>query len=365
MRTNEILLDSYKDIPATIKKTGASRPFLCCGKSFEQTEAFKFLKASLDLTVWDSIRPNPRYEDMLAAAELFRREKCDFMIGAGGGSPLDSAKMIKLLATNHGKVGYSEPLDDNDIPFLAIPTTSGTGSEATRYSIFYVNENQKYSVSHPGFLPGYVLLDPDFLKTVNDYQRKCTCLDALAHAIESYWSVRANAESQKYAEKAIRIFVACKDEYMRNETRGNSGMMLASYNAGKAIDITSTTAAHAMCYNITMNCSTSHGHSVAVGLAEIWKYMLIHNNEVNDRRGRSYVLQTFEEISEMLGGKGISDGPVLFENILREFGLPFPKATLSQCNSFAKSVRTDRLKNNPTVLTLNDVQTIYRNILLK
>ena len=89
-------------------------------------------------------------------------------------------------------VGYDAELRDNDIPFLAIPTTSGTGSEATRYSIFYVNEDEKHSVSHPGFLPGYVLLDPCFLQTVPDYQRKCTCLDALCHAIESYWSVRSH-----------------------------------------------------------------------------------------------------------------------------------------------------------------------------
>ena len=61
-------------------------------------------------------------------------------------------------------VGYDAELRDNDIPFLAIPTTSGTGSEATRYSIFYVNEDEKHSVSHPGFLPGYVLLDPCFCK---------------------------------------------------------------------------------------------------------------------------------------------------------------------------------------------------------
>ena len=79
-------------------------------------------------------------------------------------------------------MGYDAELRDNDIPFLAIPTTSGTGSEATRYSIFYVNEDEKHSVSHPGFLPGYVLLDPCFLQTVPDYQRKCTCLDALCHA---------------------------------------------------------------------------------------------------------------------------------------------------------------------------------------
>ena len=79
---------------------------------------------------------------------------------------LDSAKMIKLLVTNDEKTALTEPMQDNDIPFFAIPTTSGTGSEATRYSIFYVNENEKYSITHSGFLPDFVLLDAEFLKTV-------------------------------------------------------------------------------------------------------------------------------------------------------------------------------------------------------
>ena len=158
MRTEEKIIEKYTDIPDLLKNCGARRPFLCCGKSFEKTDAFAYLQAHCRLTVWDTVRPNPRYEDMVAAAELYRKEGCDFIIGAGGGSPLDSAKMIKLLITNPGVVGYDAELRDNDIPFLAIPTTSGTGSEATRYSIFYVNEDEKHSVSHPGFLPGYVLL---------------------------------------------------------------------------------------------------------------------------------------------------------------------------------------------------------------
>lgn len=136
MRTEEKIIENYTDIPALLKDCGARRPFLCCGKSFEKTDAFAYLQAHCRLTVWDTVRPNPRYEDMVAAAELYRKEGCDFIIGAGGGSPLDSAKMIKLLITNPGVVGYEAELRDNDIPFLAIPTTSGTGSEATRYSIF-------------------------------------------------------------------------------------------------------------------------------------------------------------------------------------------------------------------------------------
>ncbi len=359
MQTKGVILD---DLSALDEVSCFKKPFLCCGGSFRNTKAFEYLNEKYDLTVWDKIRPNPRFEDMVDAAEMFRQNNCDFLIGAGGGSPLDSAKMIKLLVTNQADTALRGPMQDNDIEFLAIPTTSGTGSEATRYSIFYVNENEKYSITHDGFLPDYVILDEEFLKTVPPYQRRCTCMDALCHAIESYWNVKSNAESRKYAEKGIRLFVKNKDGYIANESTANRGMLMASYYAGKAINITSTTSAHAMCYNITINCGTAHGHSVSVNLAEIWDYMNHHNEKVNDIRGRAFVLNTLDEIGVLLGGKNSSDGAKLFRNLVDEFELYTPKADKAKVMSFAESVNANRLLNNPTTLSNQDVTEIYKRV---
>lgn len=359
MQTKGIIL---KDLSALKKVSCFKKPFLCCGGSFKSTKAFEYLKNNFDLTVWDKIRPNPRFEDMLAAAELYKKSGCDFLIGAGGGSPLDSAKMIKLLITNNPKTALLEPMKDNDIKFLAIPTTSGTGSEATKYSIFYVNENEKHSISHDGFLPDYVILDESFLKTVSPYQRRCTCLDALCHAIESYWNVKSNDESKEYAKKAICLFIENKDGYISNESTANRGMLMASYYAGKAINITSTTSAHAMCYNITINCGTAHGHSVAINLAEIWNYMNENNDVINDLRGREYVLNTLDEIGVMLGGRNSKDGAKIFKGLVNEFALNSPKASISQITDFVKSVNLLRLLNNPTKLNSKDVFEIYKRV---
>jgi len=359
MQTKGVIL---KDLSELKKVSCFKKPFLCCGGSFKGTKAFEYLNENFDLTVWDKIRPNPRFEDMVDAAELFRKSGCDFLIGAGGGSPLDSAKMIKLLATNDAAAALDEPMQDNDIKFLAIPTTSGTGSEATKYSIFYVKENQKHSISHEGFLPDYVLLDESFLKTVPLYQRRCTCMDALCHAIESYWNVKSNDESKKYAAKAIELFVKNKDGYILNCDDANRGMLMASYYAGRAINITSTTAAHAMCYNITINCHTAHGHSVAVNLAEIWDYMNENNTLVNDSRGREYVLKTLDDVGIMLGGKGSADGAKIFRSLVEEFELYSPEADKDLPAAFAKSVNPDRLLNNPTTLSADDVTEIYKRV---
>ena len=93
------ILDSYKDIADIFENLGIKKPFVCCGKSFQKTEVFEYLK-QFDIVLFDNIRPNPRFEDMIDAARLFNENHCDFIIGAGGGSPIDSAKMIRLMTTN-------------------------------------------------------------------------------------------------------------------------------------------------------------------------------------------------------------------------------------------------------------------------
>lgn len=354
-----VVLKDYKDIEKVFNELGIKRPFICCGKSFQKTEIFEYLK-QFNPVVFDNIRPNPRFDDMITAAELFRAENCDFMIGAGGGSPMDSAKMIRLMATNDISKCLSEPMKNNDIKALFIPTTAGTGSEATKTSVFYLNEVEKTSIANFDFIPDYIIFDEELLKTVPDYQRKCTCLDALCHAIESYWNTKANDESKEYASKAIRLFFKNKDSYLKNETEGNRGMLMASYYGGKAINITGTTAAHAMCYNITMNCGTAHGHSVAAGLSKIWEYMLGNFNGVNDIRGKAYVEKTFAELDDLMGG----DALAAFNGLIDEFGLENPRADKDLIPVFASKVPDKKLLTNPVALSRQDVEKIYGNILL-
>lgn len=362
MQNKGVILKDYREIGGLFKELNVKKPMLVCGKSFQKTVIFDYLK-NFDIVVFDHIRPNPRFEDMIDASEIFKNEGCDFIIGAGGGSPMDSAKMIRLMTTNDVSKCLVEPMINNDIKALFIPTTAGTGAEATKSSVFYINEVDKTSIANYDFIPDYVILDESLLKTVPDYQRKCTCLDALCHAMESFWSVKANDESREYASKAIKLFFEHKDSYMKNEQEGNRGMLMASYFGGKAINITGTTSAHAMCYNITMNCGTSHGHSVAVGLAKIWEYMLLHNDSVNDKRGREYVLKTFDDLAILMGGKNANDGLEIFINILTEFNLDYPSVDEDKIPVFVSKVNVDRLGNNPTTLSADDVTAIYKMIL--
>ena len=253
-------------------------------------------------------------------------------------------------------------MDNNDIKSVYIPTTAGTGAETTKSSVFYINEKDKVSIANPDFLPDYILLDSSLLETLPLYQRKVTSLDALCHSIESYWSVKATDESKEYAKKGILGFMENKDGYISNTPKGNEGMLWASYYAGKAINITGTTSAHAMCYNVTMNCNTAHGHSVASGLSVIWEYMLENHKETNGGFTQKQLLDTFDEIGVMLGGENARDGLRIFNRILSDFELPYPKTVKENIPVFASKVDVTRLSNNPVKLSTQDVINIYTEI---
>ncbi len=347
-----IFLKDYTEIADILKENNIKKPFLCCGKSFQKTALFEYLK-QFDFVLFDNIRPNPRFEDMITAAELFKAEGCDFMIAAGGGSPMDSAKMIRLMTTNDVSKALSEPMKNNGIKALFIPTTAGTGSEATKTSVFYVNDTEKLSIHSLDFIPDYVLFDERLLETLPDYQRKVTALDALCHSIESYWSSAATDESREYAEKSIRLFFEHKDAYMRNEREGNRGMLMASFYGGKAINITGTTAPHALCYNITMTCGTAHGHSVAVVLATLWDYMLEGD----------YPKDTLTLLSRLMGGESAADGARIFSSLIDEFELPYPKVSEDMLDGFVSKISISKLKTTPVPLGADEVRELYRRTL--
>ena len=350
MRTE--FLKDYAEIKKVFEQNKVQKPFLCCGKSFQKSYLFEYLK-QFNPVVFDSIRPNPRFDDMITAAKLFKDNNCDFMIAAGGGSPMDSAKMIRILINNSEETALYGTVDNNDIKALFIPTTAGTGSEATKTSVFYLNEVHKYSVHSLDFIPDYVLFDEKLLETLPLYQRKATCLDALCHSIESYWSSKANDESREYAKKSIELFFEHKNGYINNTPKGNLGMLWASFYGGKAINITGTVAPHALCYNITMNCHTSHGHSVAILLSVIYKYML----------EKDYPKELFESFAKVMGGEKIEDGIKIFDSILDEFQLEMPKFDEAMLDEFVREVNVSKLSTNPVLFGKADIKEIYKRII--
>ena len=262
------------------------------------------------------------------------------MIAVGGGSCIDVAKCIKLACLEQRAT----------IPFIAIPTTAGTGSESTHNAVVYLN-GIKQTVTDDRILPDFAILEPSVLRTLPLYQKKCTMMDALCQGIESWWSLNSTEESKSYSKKAVEIIMSNWEQYIfNNDDQAAAQVMLAANLSGKAINLAQTTAAHAMSYKITSTYKFPHGHAVAVCLPEIWDYMLKHPENCIDPRGFDYVFEIFQEIAQAMGTKKASGAILQFRKMMSLLELINPSSSIdriSELELLSKSVNPVRLKNNP------------------
>ena len=206
------------------------------------------------------------------------------------------------------------------------------------------------------------MMDATVLKTLPEYQKKSTMLDALCHAIESYWSVNSTDESKVYSKEAIQLIMANKDSYLANQDEGNANMLKAANVAGKAINITQTTAGHAMCYKLTSLYGIAHGHAAALCLSKLWPYMVDNTDKCIDTRGKDYVQEIFRDIANAFGCNDAKDAVALFDDLLKELGFNNPKADEKDYEILSSSVNLVRLKNNPIGLDYESINSLYRQI---
>lgn len=353
----------YQSLKRLLLESGCRHIFLVCGSSIRFLELDRFFRVlpeetGIQVTRFSGFSPNPDYENVRNGVGLFQRSGCDFVAAVGGGSAIDVAKCVKLWGRMAPGTDYlkQEP-EENGIRLLAVPTTAGSGSEATRFAVIY-RDGIKQSVTSKQCIPWAVLLDPDVLKPLPLYQRKAAMLDALCHAIESFWSVNANGESRELAQRAIRLFLSCWESYLRNEDSGNASMQQTAYLAGKAINITQTTAGHAMAYGLTTKYGLAHGQAAALCVAALWPYMAAHAQE------RAGLEETFRSLALAMGCESAADGIRCYTALLENLRLPRPGAREEDIQELARGVNMQRLKNNPIILGESTIEALYRKILL-
>ncbi len=347
---------------------GKEKILLVCDDSIRFLESFNKKLKMLKTPVirFSDFIPNPLYDSVVKGVRLLRKEKCNSIIAVGGGSAMDVAKCIKLYADIPGDgadgVWLAENPVQNSISFLAMPTTAGTGSEATRYAVIYY-DGKKQSITSESIIPDTVLMDPNALKTLPLYQRKATMCDALCHAIESFWSVNSTEESKVYSKEAICGVLQFMDGYLANTEEGNAGMLLAAHMAGKAINITQTTAGHAMCYKITSLFHVAHGHAAILCDRILFPWMIKNTNKCINPRGEEYLKKTLDEIGIAMGCKDAQAGAEKLRNIFEKLELEIPKATVEQFEELKTSVNLIRLKNHPISLDEETINTLYHEVL--
>jgi len=311
------------------------------------------LKAiQVEYCIFDKVVNNPTLENVLEGALFAKKEKVDFVIAIGGGSPIDAAKAIAALCTNEIKPIdlVTTTIEIPSLPIIAIPTTAGTGSEVTPYSILSVNEmNTKKNFYSKFSFPKIAFIDAKYTHSLNDKITIDTAFDAFSHLLESYLSNKCTTQSSIFALEGIKAFSKClnaiKCKMFTPKIRDH--LMYASYLGGIAITHTGTTIVHAMGYSLTYFKNITHGHANTLLIGE---YLRFNYDVVNEKTYNVLRILGFSNILEL-------------EDYLLNCIEIKPNISENEISQFAKLACTQgSIMNNPKFVNEKIIEDLYKKV---
>lgn len=266
---------------ADIRRMG-KKALIVTGKNVSKTEALKKLDALLEAwgierRVFTGITGEPTLSMIREGVEVFLRERCDFLIGLGGGSPLDSVKAIAAMSCLDGEISdyMGRQIAGDFAPMVLIPTTAGTGSEATKFTIVTDTQRDvKMLLAGEDLLPDLAVVDYTLTLSAPKSVTAATGMDALTHAVEAYTSKKANPLTDLYALNAIRLIFENLPTAYRDggNAQAREKMALAAYEAGVCINNSSVTLVHGMSRPIGALFHVAHGISNAMLIGKCLKF---------------------------------------------------------------------------------------------
>lgn len=327
-------------------------------------------QSGVDTVILDDLPAEPTYAEAQKLVDQCKTWGADFIMAVGGGSVMDTAKLASILMTD--EYGIKELLDTPTqakkcIKSLMIPTTAGTGSEATPNAIVAVPEKQlKVGIVNPEMIADFVILDAVMIKKLPRKIAAATSVDALAHAIECWTSNKANPFSDIFALQALDMILnnierACDDAEAMD---AKNQMQIASFYAGVAITASGTTAVHALSYPLGGKYHIAHGVSNAILLAPIMRF--------NELACRERLAAAYDRC--IRGGETTLEGKsaaviTRLEQIVRHLDIPtsltefgVPEEDLEALVASGMEV-TRLLDNNMRKITPDDARYLYQQVL--
>lgn len=267
-------------LPDLAKELGKSKGYIISGPHLNKigmvAKCRKALKnAGMESECFTETEGNPSTDTVVKATEGFKKSKADFIVAFGGGSPLDVAKAVAVLATYGGNIVDYEgagKVMGPVVPMIAIPTTAGTGSEVTAFSVITDHSrNYKLTVVSNYLLPAYVILDPDLIATVPANTAAACGIDAMVHALEAYISKAASSFSDIFAREALRLIGGSIRDYVadRSNPAACESMMVGSLFAGIAFSHARLGNVHAMSHPVSAYFDVPHGVANAILLPTV------------------------------------------------------------------------------------------------
>lgn len=326
--------------------------------------------AGIRTTVYTGVSANPRVDEVMAGAELYKSSECDVIVAIGGGSPMDCAKGIGIVVSDGRNIVDFEGVDtivNPPPPMILIPTTAGTSADVSQFAIISDPVRRfKFSIISKAIVPDVSLIDPEVTETMSSYLTACTGVDALVHAIEAYVSTGSGPLTDSHALEAIRLInrnleplvANIADAYLREQ------IMLASMQAGLAFSNAILGAVHAMSHSLGGFLDLPHGLCNAVLLEHVVAYNF-HSAEERfrrvaeamniDTRGMSQA-----EIQKRLMSRIIQlKRTVGLEAKLSELGVRV--SDIPSLSGFA--LQDPCILTNPRKSSLRDVQVVYEEAL--
>ncbi len=343
---------SLSKLGELVKELG-SRAYVLFSRSFARRFGYverikELLEAEgIKVGIYEGIKPNPPISQCDEVAKKVREFSAEVVIGFGGGSVMDAAKAVAVVAVRGGSASdYVLPkvVEGGDaLPVVAVPTTCGTGSEVTRYAML-TDEVSKRKVTMVGssIIPKVAIVDPEVLKHLPKEMIKWTSLDAFSHAIESYASVNSNPLSDSHALLAMKLIVENIVDAVEGDFKALKNLHIASTLAGLAINSTGTTALHALGYYLTTHHGVQHGLANAV----LMPYVM-------DINLRAIEPTKVDALALLLRTQGVDGIVASIKVLLKKLGIPSTIKELGvskdELRNYAEVVKgySRNLSNNP------------------
>jgi len=328
-------------------------------------------KKGITVSTYNKVDAEPTNVHVLEALFLCKEEKCDFIIGIGGGSCIDAAKAVAVLYTNGGEVeDYVQKdieIENNPLPLIAIPTTSGTGSEVTSVAVITNKKTDvKMMMKHPSFIPKVAIIDPVLTSSLPPQITAATGIDALCHAIEAYISKFSQPLTDVLALSAIESIM----KYLRiayedgRNMEAREAMMIASLQAGIAFSNASVTLVHGMSRPVGALFHVPHGISNAILLPTVLEFTKTSAVKRLAKIGRNLNKDLYSNSDEEVADYTLGEIKKLCFDLripnLKEYGIDEIEFENAISKMASDAIESGSPANNPRVPSYDEIKELYR-----
>ncbi len=322
------------------------------GRSYETLPLKQFFDQLADnnvaVTRYSTFQNNPNLNDLVKAVQNLNSKKPDLIVAAGGGSVMDFAKLVNIYLENQEALKRYVPTAASlrpAAPMVMIPTTSGSGSEATNFMVLFKN-GRKYSLVCPQLKVEYVILDPALTHSLTPRQTAVSGMDALCQGIESLWARSGTKSSREFAREAIKLlYPNIRSAVWHPDANSRRAMALGAYYAGKAISISKTTGPHAFSYFLTERMDVPHGEAVAINMELFMEMNFPHISQ--QRQAEFFQLFKVGSVEELVRQFTNLKKELKLKVNLRDVGVD-SEDTLKE---YLKYINHERMMNNPKRLS--------------